>query len=478
MRVELPINREPFIKSYAHHAFYFAIVQNSNITNDYDAIFSNAKYSFSSVNQEDPILINRNCNVTIEKDINLLKFNLEKIDQGNNDYATLYNFHAMGNGDAIIKVEVMKNINPWSMVELKISSKYSTNLVSAFINGERFAFTCSIKDKIVDMKRRSKASNLGWLKITKNDSVINTFFSEDGDKWVKLDEYSIDLGYEFFVGIGVTQNEYFFLNWFFCNYIQIEFDKSKKGDLGKLDFYSGLNINKEFPYFINPFVVVNTIDLSIINNNVNFIMKSIDQGYYILFNEKYLLYGYDEEKECILVMNFDEEETFITKDWKYNKFKSSYKVQLIKPTLPWTGFKFNILIVKDFLNDYINSINSKNDLAYCLDNGERVYGLNVYDELYTEFYSNVPSFMILLEHKRCMVSRIEFLYKNQYLNENNLHSLKKKFVELINRMTIFINQYKNYRMTNENELKKELMLIKHADRKVMVELLDCLNETN
>ncbi len=237
--------------------------------------------------------------------------------------------------------------------------------------------------------------------------------------------------------------------WLFNNFIQLAYDNQKNSPV-PFCFYM-------LDYTINPFLDVMRFSREIKNlvnlNIIEFTQKAIENNYYLYLNvdEYYipnrksytkqhyshdiLAYGFDKNKKVFKVLGYDNTMKFAPSEVPYEKFANAYtsldkinndceQICLFKPKIE--PYEVSGSIIKDRLIDYIESKNTSLQYADLREPWERSYGLSAYTSLKAYFESfkrnsfekiDPINSLIILEHKRLMRDRVNFLSSNGFLKE-------------------------------------------------------------
>ena len=244
-------------------------------------------------------------------------------------------------------------------------------------------------------------------------------------------------------------------SWYYQNYINIKSNLSAppSGSYIKMD-YVEVNYEEVFTDFIK-FSYNNSIDV------ISFIKEKINEGYYLLifidyfympntrFYKKYhhmhdvLVYGYDDVKSEIYIINYDENLVLNTITYKFYDFEQSFAGvgSNYKDSKPWINEMairiftlknydkiFNLKKFNESLQDFIlsksmdkNQINGDDYIE--LEKRINKFGLDVYDIVisgmnfsYKDVSIDYRAFHFLTDHKKGMYKRLEFVTKNIYYN--------------------------------------------------------------
>ncbi len=277
--------------------------------------------------------------------------------------------------------------------------------------------------------------------------------------------------------------------WFYSNYIQLEY------------FINGNTLNfLTYPISgfssLCPLLDYERLDLEFIyKSNINvidLIKNSISLGYYVMtytdeyyipdrisyerkihFRHEIMIYGFDSDKSVFNVIGFNKELKYSPSCVSFSEFETSYlnsinktndfilmKAKDSKSYRP--SYEFDIVNVKNLLTDYLFSKNTSENFRLIGKPNNGICGISVYDEL-IKYYQNILNddsgkvcdikhFHLLYEHKKAMVSRLEYLAENKYINSNNditsiFGELEKKSLNMRN-IIMKYNSTKNKKHLN------------------------------
>lgn len=247
-----------------------------------------------------------------------------------------------------------------------------------------------------------------------------------------------------------------FDSWFFSNYIQLEY----KVENDTLNFFT-------YPLcgstVFCPLIDYRILDLEFIfkanMNVIDFIKNSINQGYYVItyvdeffiperivylekmhLRHEIMIYGFDINKSIFNVIGYTDKGAYAPSCVSFSEFKNSFlssinkanDIMLLKAkdkTSFNPSYEFDIESVKNLLSEYLLSKNSSANLRPFGNPYDYVYGISVYKQLIM-YYQNVLQskneencdirhFHLLYEHKKTMVSRLEYLTEKKYINTKN-----------------------------------------------------------
>ncbi|MGI6668577.1 MAG: hypothetical protein ACOX4M_03895 [Acetivibrionales bacterium] len=267
--------------------------------------------------------------------------------------------------------------------------------------------------------------------------------------------------------LGITLYDKGSLPWYYSNFIQL---------------FSGDTFNTAMDFYpawfdTNPWLEYHVFQKEIMKyGNINlhgFIKDCIDHKIYFCsaFDEYYvpcrafyrnkhychdfLIYGYDTARKEYLLMGFNEKRLYKSTRITFAQFEEAFfsgtampeYVHLVKRK---EGFKydFNLRLVCELLEDYLYRKNTSerytNSIRGTVLTG-LCWGLDVYKRLRKYFNSlicgnvlyDIRPLHILYEHKKSMVSRLKYMYENNYIDDcsylyEGYKSLEKETIMLRN----------------------------------------------
>lgn len=245
-----------------------------------------------------------------------------------------------------------------------------------------------------------------------------------------------------------------FNSWFLSNYIQLEY--RLKSD--ELNFFTYVICGNSV---LIPLIDYRALDLDFIFKTnidiIDFIRNSINIGYYVTtyideffisdreayqkfhFRHEIMIYGFDSDKQIFNVIGFNHIHSYVASIVSFTELRESLLNSIDKkndlillkakdedsyhPT-----YNFDIENVKTLLHDYLFSINSSERFRPIGTINNFTYGISVYNEL-IKYYQGIIQddnkecdfrhFSVLYEHKKTMLSRLQYLIDKKYLSFNN-----------------------------------------------------------
>jgi len=292
--------------------------------------------------------------------------------------------------------------------------------------------------------------------------------------------------------LSIISNNKNYIEWFYANFIQLFIEKEYDFTV-LIRFYDDYLIENYIHYC--PFVSYQKINLDLVttweSNIIELLIDCIDKNYYIkvLLDSFYisrhtyffqnihrrhsaLIYGYNKENKTFAVADFfDKRYQFIEVSFEEisNGITKSYNpievIELYKHRKN-VEYKFDISKMVSLLEDYLLSKRTSDFLFFTPKQLPKTpglnvpkqrdgftFGLSVIEELILKtklmveskelIYFDIRSIQTLLEHKRCMLQRLEFLHEIGNIEINQKHISKvtelQKLVEKIRNIGLKYN---------------------------------------
>lgn len=304
--------------------------------------------------------------------------------------------------------------------------------------------------------------------------------------------------------LSIAQEHPDFQDWFNCNYIQMKYYSAR----GWLNFYS-LDILYNYYPLLDLEVLSNRTIKSCKIDIIEFIVNCIDNGYYVWLyldeyydpgkknykevhhKHEYLLYGYNDKSELHTVgfnnqsvyafyeIGFD---NFLT---AYNSIEENFEIKMLRPNIK-NSYEFDVFNTKDILDDYINSRDTSiRNRMFGTTSSDIVYGLDIYkhmrinleDPKNSNLRYDIRPLHIMWEHKKCMTSRIKFLYEKNHIN--NYKFLYSEYEKIEERVLSLRNLQLKFIVTGKEDLIKKLTNsfdeIRKQEKKILIELMESIH---
>lgn len=217
----------------------------------------------------------------------------------------------------------------------------------------------------------------------------------------------------------------------------------------------------------------------------DFYIRGKDNFNYKHFVHQNLLYGYDDKKEVFYCLGYDKKIGVSTFEISYPEIINSFVkgmffcfsgADYLYDLYPWpvTTYKTKSIAdtefdLEDFKKSIIEFINPRP--AISKDNTYEVFGFDVYkiiseDILNDNNYTDLRTFQLLEEHKKCVLNRIKYLSLNnseELINEKTYENMVYKNFKMLKHYYLSFlikensNDYKIRYMKNRIKIKNKLM---------------------
>ncbi|GIQ70105.1 hypothetical protein DUZ99_18320 [Xylanibacillus composti] len=288
-----------------------------------------------------------------------------------------------------------------------------------------------------------------------------------------------------------------YLPWFYSNYIQLCGLKDyRMNDVDlPLDFYMGPR--KDSNYYVNTnwLTFLSTerqLLASTCGDIISFVMACIDQNHYVtlLLDEFYMkdrwaynsrkwdhenmIFGYDLERQIFHIIGFKgtirkfkaseisfdvfKEAYDQCEDWDHNDWRN--KIFLIRKVPqeigPFKGkYDFDLELVIQTIEEFLESKDASKKFGMFHNSlTHMVFGMEVYDSIKTnlpDFWHDIRPVHVLVEHKSCMVDRIQYLQDNGYLAEEAYAYLHEAYSNMVRTCTMMRNMQLRYIASKDRE---------------------------
>lgn len=301
-------------------------------------------------------------------------------------------------------------------------------------------------------------------------------------------------------------------SWLSDHFIQLVVDNEGEHSW-KTNFYDLRGANKIFSNLYCPFLKSVIIDREILDplltDFTTFIEEQINKGFYFhirldcfylscseYFKKSHgtthvFIYGYDHEAEEITLSGFFDGKYCMKKTVKYNEINNSYLLDFNKypKVIQYRMFKyrdynykFDVNLLKLFINDYVNCKDSFLKYAHAFDyqNSETYFGLDTYNMLIEKFeFQDDGDFKILYDHKVLMMMRLGYLKDNEYISSNSFNLLTKQCEDILSKSMELHNMVLKYDTGKEaviaKEIKNKTLLLRQIDKEFMIRIHESLS---
>lgn len=311
-----------------------------------------------------------------------------------------------------------------------------------------------------------------------------------------INRYPLIRGYQhhaYPLGIMFAENN-MFLSWFYNNYIQLIYSPED---------------TCYFNFLYNSFYNNPCLDVTVIKkeellpnkkNLTEYFVQKLSQGNYIFtsadefyiprrvsyknqhFPHEIMIVGFDLEKQVYYVIGYDEKWDYTVTEVDISKFEEAFwvigdvgwDVLLVKRNenkIP-VDYNLDLIQIAKLIDDYVNSRNT----VYTIATLDRLaptrcaitsFGVNACYEFNNYLNKiiqenqdfDIRPFHIYWEHKKCMLMRMDYIYKNTGLSEIN--NLYEDYTLIEQRSLHLRNRLLKYRITfNSNFIKRSFDEIK------------------
>lgn len=465
MKKVLSINRSPTFRTYTYHAYYHAIVTAPSRFGDKVAQIRVTDFEKETWSK-------KVCELEISQKNNMLTFcSLNKFNQELN---ACY-WRQLNSRDEIdITIEYQQYTNPWGAINIFVTDKNQKDMleddkfwfrIGQFCKDGIYARIDNIQQKL-NLERKHEGEKVNFKLVVANGCVCalvngKEVLSKEYPNTVKEDDLCI--------GFEIKLNDNIYFPWLFSNYIQVY--SNLNGTDEHIDYFGRLRKNWNYytsDYFLDydrfTYDSISMLGISLLD----FIKKNINQEKYIevWINQKFLknrweykkqlnhfhqnlIYGYDDVREILYLVGYCNRIPCTT-EISYSDFCCEQNIDIGNRNLvvltynpDSVVFEFSPVYFKQILLQYLKSQNSY--LAYGSQMSTQVksFGLNVYEQLCTEkglevLFRDVRIIHFLVEHKKCMQERIDYLLHNDFLAGDFWLEGVEKILSLANNLEMIV----------------------------------------
>ncbi|GIQ70106.1 hypothetical protein DUZ99_18315 [Xylanibacillus composti] len=293
-----------------------------------------------------------------------------------------------------------------------------------------------------------------------------------------------------------------YLPWFYSNYIQLcgLKDYSVTVDL-PLDFYMGPR--KDSNYYVNTnWLTFLSTERQLVESTcgdiIQYVRACIDHNHYVAlyldefymedrwaynsrkWDHENLVFGYDLERQIFHIIGFKgTNRKFEASEISFDVFKEAYahcddqnqnnwrsQILLIhkvpKEIGPFKGkYDFDLDLVIHTIEEFLESKDAAKKFSMFQNRLEHlVYGIEVYDSIKTnlpDFWFDFRPMHVLVEHKSCMVERIQYLKDNGYLAEEEYTYLHEAYSNMVRTCMVMRSTQLRYIASKDREKDSHLL---------------------
>lgn len=469
----LKLDSEPMIKSYLHHAVINSIIS-GNVGKDNNGVVMRI-----NVNDEFPEAWS--VNPRFDYSIN---GGLSMQDYGPEQYDFMYRL-CLAKDSITVRIDELCNKEKNAILNFVITVDDFENNIKNNQNTYKIGIMdghiLTRHEKRFVIHKAVKSHECKYLRLTRDDNIIESSISKDGEEWKLIEKHEVDfLDSSAKIGIiaeNLTHSNYLeeYWNWICMNYIQLGYNPHEIG--GVYFDYKMFPVKKcryEYVYACHFLDISYTEPSEIIDllgnircyidwclrNNV-YISLAVDE-YYVYGRKRYhkehflhhnLFYGYDEKNEEYLVMGYD---THLS----INSIKSAeleMAFDKLQGVIMTYRFEKNIypldLSVDKVISELENFLNPDRKLQTNILQEDMIYGINTIlafcnssEGRYQLQHDNRISY-ILYEHSCLMQKRMEiigarylFSFNSELVDLGKEMVLKAKYIKNL----VIKNKLKNY----------------------------------
>ncbi|MCM1568225.1 MAG: hypothetical protein NC081_02110 [Roseburia sp.] len=492
-KIILPINENPYLKSYTHNTYISSILSSELIGGTTVARYRviNKDITWNIINDE--------CDTQIEEVVTV-STSMRK----ENGYSVLYT--QCDEDDAlIVKVDFRRKACAWEQFCLILDDEISQE---SFDKDRCLVkFGCPSGQKLNIKRKEEFVSTIStkrildseyYLKLERKKLDIKLSYSCNGKKWFCVYSDSLPAKYKIApLSMGVLveiRNHY--MNWMASNNIQLCMKRPRAEEL-MIDYYMGPTkhyktyIASHYLDFMYEYFDYTKLSgrkvMDIIHSrlNDNFYIITELNHYYLpktthylkqQFYHEVMIYGIDKKKGVCFVMGYGDQSVVFTYElgikelWKALN-PAGVMLVIARVDVNYRDFLMNSEVIKKRLKDYLSGYNNEKDTMDIFPpQGIEKFGLDIFrhlvennDDLYI-FCTDIRLPFVLYEHKKIMLDRVKYLVNNmenlQQIDEKIIKLLKEnvKIAEIIKNSTL-MNSVCGNKKTTMKKIREYLMLL-------------------
>lgn len=451
----LPLNRQPKVNAYAHHAFVNAVI-------DSPELLRMKIVDYKSYNWE---IDAQNGALSLDKDICVVK----SIQEGGSIRDIYWSRACLKKDCLIVRVDFIKNMQRGANLNLFVVCGAKGNKLQEDRKVYRFCidqydiFTF-LNGKML-IKQPINISKIIWYKLVRENNTLIAYYSQDGDNWCEFDriEEALD-NQKVIIGIyGQDLSSTDYETWMAMNYIQLYFNKDD--DVGGVYLDYRMNPIKNYCYeyryadqFLN--ISYERFDevLDIFPDIGSYLKKCLEHRCYVAvcideyyvpqrinyqkehFYHHNLFYGYDEEEDSFLILGYSVklvDSKIAAKEVQNARVNTSSNIVKYKIHYNFNVCKFDLNNLIFCLENFYKGKNFGYFMANFLADDKGVCGLQILGKLRnTErgkelLFNDVRVSFVLYEHSLLMEQRIDYLAEHILRGEEDMKYFKEESSEIV-----------------------------------------------
>ncbi len=487
MKKILPVNRNPYIRAYTEYAYPNAIMS---------SVFHIGKTLLHCKTSED---IGKEWNwdknsghYIIEK--NSFSYEEDYLEQPKVKHI----YRKMKDKDEFtIQINYQQYTNMWDYVGLFIDYEDkvadSGNEHIALIGnycGSMFLVSEGESEQDIFLEHDRKDYPI-YMRIIKNNMEVEFSYSLDGKEWTLAKVYNLkEENRQYVLGIQISLLARQYYKWVFNNFINLRFDLDEGSDMN----YCNLMKRDSKNYTISPIIRFEFENLDIVEKYGlsvwDFIVYNIQGDRYIEFwlNERYIpgleayqksdfthesmVYGFEDfgEKQLYVMsilggktISYKLKYSDFIKAFNARKMRRGYYCYMFEYKPDNVQYELDIDGIVSQLKDYCCGTNSTSLYKHLIGEETGVFGIKCYDAFLNDdasmkkLLSDVRVSYVLLEHKKCMRDRIEYLVSPNFLVREKNQDIIQSSQEIYRIAEIIMNLVIKYIIAPKNSIIDKLI---------------------
>lgn len=478
---ELPINENPYIRTFTEYA-YVDMIMNNEMTNGELMLEACISEEFD----ENWITDSGKAEIELNKNYITIKESYKVPRKIKHVYRK-----AKSKDELIIKIEWQQYTNLWDSVGLFLDNT-TENLDDYFKNQVVLGNYCGNvlmtliqgQEQIINPRQEYKKLPV-WLKLVITGNGFELYYALEQEKWIhagsKADFFDWENN-EYIIGVYASMSDRQYYKWIFNNFIHLCLNMNDASTLNYCAFVKRECKN----YTVNPLIKFSVEKSSVLEEYgidlLQFIKGNINQNRYIEFwlNEKYipglkaygyrdydhesLVYGYDGNTILMLSiyggkpkkLSVDIRDFNLAHEMANPRDSRKFYVFELQPTN--RPYEFDVEGIIQQLEDYLCGKNPTLAYKRLMSEEVGVFGLNCYKFICndisakTRFLEDKRMSYILQEHKKCMRDRVEYMIFMGYLNKDENIETMNILNEIYEKSTLIMN------MVIKNQIKRNAKL--------------------
>jgi len=296
----------------------------------------------------------------------------------------------------------------------------------------------------------------------------------------------------FYLGVLFTNKDYVhhfhssFVDFYYCNTINPNFNFAMGKYYSFEEYVDSIDVNC-------PLEETKLLELIMRMLNLGFYVSGVFNEFYVPkrkstynrnFDHDFLIYGISVESEELHIIGYTGKGLYEKSKIDFSSFcKAIYNTGIDKKWIRFFKirdnyeFKFCILRLKEALCNYLSS--TEVTLFNHDKDHEFYYGINAMEKFTQSITVQNPQrlryYRIMLEHKKCMLLRVQYLTVQGLLESRKYEKECEKIAEIAR---IVFNKAIKYYLSpdfcNISEIKKLLLKMIELEKKILAEIFNCL----